>query len=85
MQLMPKFFLSVRVPLPFTDNDVRAQIKEAAGFLAGLYARFNDWDFAVAAYNAGAGNVEKYGGIPPFAETEQYVAAVKADVPGLNV
>jgi soluble lytic murein transglycosylase-like protein len=81
MQLMPKFFLSVRVPTPFTDVDVAQQIDEAAQFLAHLNDHTHDWQFAVAAYNAGLGNVEKYAGIPPFPETEKYVADITADVP----
>lgn len=45
-----------------------------ARLLASYYKRFgNSWENALAAYNAGPGNVEKYGGIPPFTETKNYV------------
>lgn len=81
MQLMPQYFPSVNVPRPYTDADVRNQITAAAQQLSRLYGQFGDWSLALAAYNAGAGNVEKYGGIPPFPETQNYVAQITADVP----
>lgn len=84
MQLEPAYFSSVRVPVPFSDSDVRAQIDEAAQQLQSLYGEFGDWSLALAAYNAGAGNVRKYGGIPPFTETQNYVAQITADVPAIQ-
>jgi soluble lytic murein transglycosylase-like protein len=83
MQMMPQFFDSVNVPRPYNDTDVRAQILQAASYLAQLYRQFKSWPLTLAAYNAGPGNVTKYGGIPPFAETQSYVASIGADVPNL--
>src|SRR5207302_9751863 len=47
----------------------------AAGtkYLRYLFDRFPDQRVALAAYNAGEGNVEKFGGIPPFVETQNYL------------
>ena len=86
MQLMPQYFSSVQVPVPFSDSDTVAQIGQAAQLLAQDYARFQDWSLAIAAYNDGAGNVDKYvngaiGSLPT--ETQNYVAAVAADLPNL--
>jgi len=52
----------------------------AAGtkYLRYLHNRFSDQRMVLAAYNAGEGNVEKFGGIPPFAETQNYLRRVNA-------
>jgi soluble lytic murein transglycosylase-like protein len=50
----------------------------AAGtrYLRYLFDRFGDQRIVLAAYNAGEGNVEKFGGVPPFAETQNYLQKV---------
>lgn len=85
LQLMPQFFSTVRVARPFKDIDVLNQIDQSGGQMASLYQQFGSWSLALAAYNAGAGNVKKYGGIPPFTETQNYVSQISADVPSLAV
>lgn len=56
--------------------DPASAIDGAARYLAQHYRQFGDWGKALAAYNAGPGNVQKYGGVPPFAETQNYVAKI---------
>lgn len=56
--------------------DPAQAIDGGARYLRQQYDEFGDWDLGLAAYNAGAGNVRKYGGVPPFKETQNYVSKI---------
>lgn len=59
--------------------DARQNIDGGVKYLKLLLQKFVDIPTAVAAYNAGPGNVVKYGGIPPFQETQNYTSKVMAE------
>ncbi|MBS3744778.1 MAG: lytic transglycosylase domain-containing protein [Wenzhouxiangellaceae bacterium] len=75
MQLMPATQVRFGVSDPFDPLD---NISAGVAYLAELLERFeNDWELAVAAYNAGETAVRRHGGIPPYAETREYVRRVR--------
>lgn len=76
MQLMPATARRFGVEDAF---DAAQNIRGGVRYLAWLLKRFNgNFDLALAGFNAGEAAVDKYNGVPPYAETEHYVSRVKA-------
>lgn len=74
MQVMPKTAEASDIHAPY---HTMSNLMGACEYLRSLINRYRgDLKLALAAYNAGPGNVERHGGIPPFAETRQYVKSV---------
>jgi len=74
MQLMPNVIGDYRVADPFSPKQ---SILAGASYLKALETRYEgDRVLAAAAYNAGPEAVSKYGGVPPYEETREYVAKV---------
>jgi hypothetical protein len=72
MQFMP----STAAGLGVNPLDPNSAIDGAARYLSSLKKQFGSTDLALAAYNAGPGTVSRYGGIPPYSETQDYVRSV---------
>ena len=72
MQLMP----STAAEMGVDPLDPEANLNGGARYLARQLSRFQSVPLALAAYNAGPGAVLRWGGIPPFAETQAYVAQI---------
>jgi soluble lytic murein transglycosylase-like protein len=74
MQLMPANLKEYGVTNPFDPKqNIEAGTREIKRYLTKYD---NNLPLSLAAYNAGMGNVRKYGGIPPFKETQEYVKKV---------
>lgn len=71
-QLMPGTAAGLRVD----PHDPRQNLEGGARYLAMQYREFGSWRLALAAYNAGPGAVKKYGDVPPYKETTNYVRII---------
>lgn len=75
-QLMPS--TARRMGLnPYSLND---NIKGGIMYYKKMYNMFGSVELALAAYNAGPGNVKKYNAVPPYSETRRFVSKIMADV-----
>ncbi|MGJ8545328.1 MAG: lytic transglycosylase domain-containing protein [Sulfitobacter sp.] len=71
-QLMPGTARKLKVD----PHDPYQNLDGGARYLSQQYRAFGTWRLALAAYNAGPGAVKKYGGIPPYRETKNYVRII---------
>lgn len=71
-QLMPATARSLGV----NAHDPQENLEGGARYLATQFRTFGSWRLALAAYNAGPDAVKKYGGVPPYTETRNYVKII---------
>jgi soluble lytic murein transglycosylase-like protein len=73
MQLMPATAQEMGVAKPFRASQ---NVHGGTRYLRSLHDRYGSWTHTLAAYNAGPSAVDHYRGVPPYAETRQYVKRV---------
>ena len=76
MQLMPDTAWMLGVEDPWNPEE---NIEGGVRYFAQQMDKYGRIEFALAAYNAGPGAVDKWGGVPPYPETRAYVAALTGD------
>lgn len=74
MQIIPSTARILGIDDPF---DPEKNIAAGTRYFRYLLDRFDDETLALAAYNAGEGNVTRFGGVPPFGETQEYIEKVR--------
>ena len=79
MQLQTKYYPSVDVAVPFTDDDVNQQIQDAATTFQTNYAALGSWPETIAAYNQGLSGVQTNG-----ITSVSYVSKILANAPAAN-
>jgi hypothetical protein len=89
MQVIPSTAAIYGVTDPAQLDDPATNIDVGTHYLADQLSKYKNFSTALAAYNAGPGAVDKYGGIPPFRETRNYVTknlnTINAARKGLNL
>lgn len=75
-QLMP----STARRMGYNPYSLNENIKAGITYYKKMYNMFGSVELALAAYNAGPGNVKKYNAVPPFGETRRFVSKIMSDV-----
>ena len=70
--------------LGYNAYELNDNIKGGLTYYKMMYTKFGSTELALAAYNAGPGNVKKYNGVPPFAETKRFVKVIMKDYKDLK-
>ncbi len=72
-QLMP----NTAKRMGYNPYSIHDNIRAGITYYKKMYKMFGSMELALAAYNAGPGNVKKYNGIPPFKETQKFISSIK--------
>ncbi len=80
-QLMP----STAKRMGYNPYHLQENIKGGIEYYKKMYKMFGSTELALAAYNAGPGNVKKYNGIPPFMETKKFVSSIMSNYNNLKL
>lgn len=84
MQITPQTGRFLGVPQRQALLDPEVNIDTGTAYLKYLMSQHDSLDEVLAAYNAGSGNVRKYGGVPPFSETRNYLRDVKRELTSIS-